>query len=794
MTVTTQTQDVTYDGDGSTTDFPVPFYFLLETHIVVDKIDANGALTPLTYGTDYTVSGAGSESGGTVTTTAAYPAGVELHIYRDVPVTQETEYQQNDPFPAKTVEKALDKLTMICQQLASGVLNAIRYPLSEFGRDGTLPSALDRAKKLISFDDNGNLSMVPLPTSVGAGDLKNETWTAGTDYTAGVSTSVTLSRTYTSKANLGVVVMAGVPQDPASYTLGGGGTTLQFDAAIPAYVGRIWCYGGTTISLNTPATESVTDDKVAPGSALYDRIANNFSLMDPQFTATDFTARVQRALDFVGARGGGVVHVGDGVAGELVRSVYFNFPNTYLQGSNRNTNTLKAAASATGIDDQAMFKILADNCGLIEIGIDGNIVNNSSDVFAGVYAHQQTGTTIERCYIRGVIGAGIVLFSATGTSPNKSARILRNRIENCGAEGIVALYAVDTRIEGNDVSSTGRDCIRTDGVFGNIDLGVSANVNIVNNNCSKATPPTAIRGGGAEAGFMIVYGAGDQYIFVQDNFCFDNRNAGEDGIGLGQDGVHNNQGCIVQGNVVVYAGLFGIDATNQSVVQNNIILFSTQCGIKVGTDLGGNCTSCRIDGNLIINPNNPTTKYPVVQDMGIQVWSGHPPGVYAGIKIRNNTVVDTRSGAAQLTKYGLSIVFESGITMTKNEFSDNDFSQVGGLGIYAGGTGPSNTSGWRWRNNALPSDVPLVAGATPGVFGFENVRLVQGGAVTVTNLLGGYDGMTLDVQLTDGNTTWKFSGNPNMYGNGNVDLNTAAGNWMRFKFYNGVWAGQRTVQ
>ncbi|MBP0608273.1 MULTISPECIES: right-handed parallel beta-helix repeat-containing protein [Burkholderia] len=268
MTVTSSIQDVSYATDGSTVDFPTVFYFLDANEVFVDKIDANGALTSLVFGTDYSVSGAGVESGGAVATNVAYAYGSTLHIYRQVPVTQETEYQQNDPFPAKATEKALDKLTMIAQQVSAVAVNSIRYPLSEYGTDGTLPKKNDRAGKVLAFDSTGQQTLVPLPASVGAGDLKNEVWTDGIDYTAGTSSSVSLSRAYGAKANLGIVVMAGVSQDPASYSLTNGGMTLQFDAVIPLGVSRIWCVGGTTLSLYLPPDGSVGDDQLAWGNIL----------------------------------------------------------------------------------------------------------------------------------------------------------------------------------------------------------------------------------------------------------------------------------------------------------------------------------------------------------------------------------------------------------------------------------------------------------------------------------------------------------------------------------------------
>ncbi|AHI63748.1 hypothetical protein [Burkholderia thailandensis] len=266
MTVSSPTQDVTYNTDGSSVAFPIPFYFLVDSHVAVDKLDSSENIVPLILGTDYTVSGAGNELGGSLTTTIAYPDGYTLHIYRIVPVTQETEYQQNDPFPAKTTERALDKLTMIAQQNDSAVRNSIRYPLNEYGTNGELPAKPNRINTLLGFDSLGTQVLMPLSANVGAGDLKNEIWTDGIDYTSGSSNRVLLSRNYTTKANLGAVVMMGVTQDPDSYGIVDG--YLVFNAVIPAGISKIWCYGGTTLSLNVPAQNSVGDDELAWGSIL----------------------------------------------------------------------------------------------------------------------------------------------------------------------------------------------------------------------------------------------------------------------------------------------------------------------------------------------------------------------------------------------------------------------------------------------------------------------------------------------------------------------------------------------
>ncbi|WP_261524457.1 hypothetical protein [Burkholderia multivorans] len=166
MTVTTDVQSIVYDTDGSTTDFPIPFYFLRDTDITAELVDANANLTELNLGTDFTVTGSGQPGGGDLIATSAFASGYKLHIYRVVPVTQESQYQQNDPFPAKTTEKALDKLTMLVQQQKQTTDRALTVPRSDLNPQTTLPSAPLRANRGLGFDAAGN--PVAIDLTIGA--------------------------------------------------------------------------------------------------------------------------------------------------------------------------------------------------------------------------------------------------------------------------------------------------------------------------------------------------------------------------------------------------------------------------------------------------------------------------------------------------------------------------------------------------------------------------------------------------------------------------------------------------
>ncbi len=224
MTVASDVQDVTYATDGSTVGFTIPFYFLADAHIGASLIAADGTLTELFLGSDFSIAGAGNPDGGTLTTLTVRPAGFKLHIFRSVPVTQETQYQQNDAFPAKTTEKALDKLTMIDQQHAASIGRALQVPMSDIAPNTLLPKAAARANKALGFDNAGN----PFAIELIIGSV-----------TVPVVSSIAMLRLI-SKLSTTTVLVTGY-YEPCD----GGGGTYRLDETAPP--GSVADNGGTVI-------------------------------------------------------------------------------------------------------------------------------------------------------------------------------------------------------------------------------------------------------------------------------------------------------------------------------------------------------------------------------------------------------------------------------------------------------------------------------------------------------------------------------------------------------------------
>jgi len=181
MTVSSSTNKNTYAGDDATVAFAFSFPVLDETHFTVQEInDTTGVITAKTLTTDYTVSGTGNDSGrtnyssGTITMVTAPASGVTLVIKRNMPFKQETDYVENDTFPAETHEEALDELTMVDQQLSENLDRTLKFNSAVTATIGeiTAPTAEYFLKRNSTNDGS---EWVQLSTTAGLGNIVEDT-------------------------------------------------------------------------------------------------------------------------------------------------------------------------------------------------------------------------------------------------------------------------------------------------------------------------------------------------------------------------------------------------------------------------------------------------------------------------------------------------------------------------------------------------------------------------------------------------------------------------------------------
>lgn len=173
MTIQSETSKITYAGNGSTTVFGTNFVFFNLVDVKVVLTNALNIETILTRTTHYSLSG-GNGAAGNVTMFTAPAFGEKLTIYRDPPVTQETDYINGDSFDAESHEKALDKITQIIQSIKEKTERSLKIPISS-NIAVTLPYAVPNT--IFAWNDDAskivNLSVSNIEKSFGGKALKD---------------------------------------------------------------------------------------------------------------------------------------------------------------------------------------------------------------------------------------------------------------------------------------------------------------------------------------------------------------------------------------------------------------------------------------------------------------------------------------------------------------------------------------------------------------------------------------------------------------------------------------------
>lgn len=164
MTVAALEPYAEYAENGVTTAFAVPFRFLTAAYVKAQRTDADGVVTALEYGVDYTVTGGATDAGGELTVTAAAATGVVLAIWRETPLAQEADYDTNDTFPAESHELALDRGMMAVQEQARELGRALKMRRGEDGKEFSgLADATEGA--ILGFDEDSD-AFVPMANDV----------------------------------------------------------------------------------------------------------------------------------------------------------------------------------------------------------------------------------------------------------------------------------------------------------------------------------------------------------------------------------------------------------------------------------------------------------------------------------------------------------------------------------------------------------------------------------------------------------------------------------------------------
>ncbi len=318
MAITSTIYVVQYAGNNSiVTPYQIPFQFMDTTDMVVETLVSGGEDPEDRVTLDlsaYTVTQLTNRTGSLVTD-AAVPLTSAVFIRRATPLLQETDYVEGGPFPAQSMEDALDRLTMIAQEISGGngggtivqpeaLRDVVRWEAST-DRGGVVP--FRRGQIGVQMED----ATLWMANSTAAGD-----WTAiaGGGGGGGLAVRVFANSTARTGATpagigqLGIQLDSVVLYSAASVTIGDWTPISQANtvavwadsaaraAVDPLYIGQL----GVQLS---DRSLWISDD-LAPGDwAVFSIAANDSAEAAGIAIWTDDAARAAKVPDFINQLG-----------------------------------------------------------------------------------------------------------------------------------------------------------------------------------------------------------------------------------------------------------------------------------------------------------------------------------------------------------------------------------------------------------------------------------------------------------------------------------------------------------
>ncbi len=386
MTVTSTTSRWEYTGDGSTVAFSVGNKFFADSDLDVYE---DGVLQTLT--TDYTVSGAGDDAGGTVTFVSAPANDAEVTIIRNVPDTQTTDLPAAGAFPSTSVEDALDRRTVVSQQ----------------GDE-----ALDRSLKFLSTDQNLPSPELPALTNLKGKALTFNSSTGAPEATAFADISVGIDTALSSEAANDFLVYDGtnwvnqtVSEVQATLSLEVGTDVQAYDADLAALAGL------------TSAANKVPYFTGSEAAGLLDFLDED-AMGSDSATAVASQQSIKAYADSLAPTDGGLLSTASGSSANTSdlgvttpKIIHLAFDGVSLSGTD---NLLVQIGDSGGIETTGY---VADGASFAS---GGNTVTNST-----------SGFIID-------IGTAARLFSGVGTLVNVTGNVWAFSYSGRTASGVVA--------------------------------------------------------------------------------------------------------------------------------------------------------------------------------------------------------------------------------------------------------------------------------------------------------------------------------------------------------------------
>lgn len=196
MSIITEPAPLSFPGDDSTVDSPINWKYFKKSDVVATLRDSSGTETVWVLDTDYTLTDAGVDAGGTLTATTAHATGETLVVTLEPDNVQASSLPIGGLFPSVVVEKELDIAAQRDSKIEEVLNRALRVPKTDVQSGSGLELPIDtvRASNFLACDSNGKIiaaagtsaNLGPVSTYIDtllpAADEETARATLGTEY------------------------------------------------------------------------------------------------------------------------------------------------------------------------------------------------------------------------------------------------------------------------------------------------------------------------------------------------------------------------------------------------------------------------------------------------------------------------------------------------------------------------------------------------------------------------------------------------------------------------------------
>ncbi len=333
MSVTSETNKVSYVGTGLVSVYDFPYRLLNASDLIVIVRDTDDAETTLVLNSDYTIDGVGSYSGGTITLSDDLTDDYVISLIRDPAVTQALSLQAHSTYYATESMDALDKLTMIAQ---------------------AHKESLDRSLKLPRTIDADDIDpTLPVPSGDARYFRWNEAGTALENYTSAVEAAdAPADNTVTTAAIINLAVTTGKIADLAVTTgkINDLAVTTGKINDLAVTAGKIAADAVTTAKI---LDANVTTAKLADASVTYGKLASNLLSSGRNMLANGSGTIAQRPAYIASVSGtygyGAADHWAGAITGSTVSGTFTALATSQIAGAFQNVRWISITTTGSGI-------------------------------------------------------------------------------------------------------------------------------------------------------------------------------------------------------------------------------------------------------------------------------------------------------------------------------------------------------------------------------------------------------------------------------------------------------------